>query len=416
MNDDASEETGAGARPDDVAGPPATLGPTGTVATAPEETDVRLPGQEPSVASPKALPAFAYSAPPSRRMTILKGILVFGFTAFVFLVLLPRYVDYREVVASLQALTPQQFITVTMLGFVAWVANGLVQAALLPGLGLRHSTLSWLAGQGVSNVIPGPVDLAVRYILYRQWGHAPEPSSMSIVLAGVFDQLAGLSMPIVAALVVGLEGESSRSFLLLATVGIVVVAIVTIGGFAILRSAKLAYRVGVLSEKVLHVLMRWLRRPTPTGIPERALALRLDVKDLLLSRGLLAYASDLAGRAFYGVLFVVCLRETGVADSVLSGGVILSVYAAVGLLLILPIAPGGAGTPQVLQIAGLTALAGDEWSAEISAGVFLYFVVQWVMPTLLGWVVLVLERRGKPLLGTGEHRRTPAETAEAVAG
>ncbi len=409
MTDDAGGWTGIGAQPDDVAGPPPAPGPASDAVTAPEETDLRQPGQEPSVASPKALPAFAYSAPPSRRITILKGILVFGFTAFVFLVLLPQYVDYREVVASLRALTLQQFITVTILGFVAWVACGSVQAALLPGLGLRHSTLSWLAGQGVSNVIPGPVDLAVRYILYRQWGHAPEPSSMSIMLAGVFDQVAGLSMPIVAALVLGLEGESSRSFLLLAAVGIAAVGIVVVGGFAILRSERLAHRVGVLSEKVMHVLFHMLRRPTPTGIPERTLALRLDVKDLLLSRGLLAYASDLSGRAFYGLLFVACLRETGVPDSVLSGGAILAVYAAVGIVLILPIAPGGAGTPQVLQIAGLTALAGDEWSAQISAGVFLYFVVQWAMPTLLGWIVLVLERRGKPLLSTRERRPAPVE-------
>jgi uncharacterized membrane protein YbhN (UPF0104 family) len=115
-------------------------------------------------------------------------------------VLLPRFVDYAQVLASLQALTPAQIAVVFALGFVTWVGSGAVQAALLPGLGLRHSTVSWLAGQGVANTIPGPVDLAVRYILYRQWGHPPVPSSLSIVLAGVFDQLAALSMPVVCQL------------------------------------------------------------------------------------------------------------------------------------------------------------------------------------------------------------------------
>jgi uncharacterized membrane protein YbhN (UPF0104 family) len=389
-------------------------GPDGAAPPAPaadEETDVRLPGDTPSVASPKSLPAFAYSAPPSRRMTILKGVIVVGFMLFVFGVLLPRYVDYAEVLASLQALSLQQFALVTAFAFVAWVLSSSVQAALLPGLGLRHSTISWLCGQGVSNVIPGPVDLAVRYILYRQWGHAPEPSSLSIVLAGVFDQLAGLSMPVVAILVLAAEGAGAAELKGIAVLGVAVIVAIFVVGYAVLRSERLAYRVGQLAERILGWVFRLLRRPTPKGIPERALSVRLDVKDLLLSRGLLAYAADLSGRVCYGVVFIVCLRETGVPADVLSAGAILAVYAAVGILLILPIAPGGAGTPQVLYIAGLGSIAGDEWSVEVSAGVFLFFVVQWVMPTVLGWITLVLERRGRPLLSTGEAAPRPAPAA-----
>jgi uncharacterized membrane protein YbhN (UPF0104 family) len=393
-----------GGGPDDDGrgqGSPAATGDGG------EPTDARLPGETPSVASPKSLPAFAYSAPPSRRMTILKGVIVVGFMVFVFGILLPRYVDYAEVIASLQALSLQQFAVVTGLAFIAWALSGSVQAALLPGLGLRHSTISWLCGQGVSNVIPGPVDLAVRYILYRQWGHAPEPSSLSIVLAGVFDQLAGLSMPVVAVVVLAAEGTGAAELKGLAVLGVAVILAIFGVGYAILRSERIAYRVGLLAERVVGWLFHLLRRPTPTGIPERTLAVRLDVKDLLLSRGLLAYAADLSGRVFYGVVFIVCLRETGVPADVLSAGAILAVYAAVGILLILPIAPGGAGTPQVLYIAGLGSIAGDEWSVAVSAGVFLFFVVQWVMPTLIGWVTLLLERRGRPLLSTGDRAPTP---------
>jgi hypothetical protein len=136
----------------------------------PEEAR-RIAAGDPDVADPRSLPAFTYAAPPSRRMTILKGLLVFGFMVFVFGILLPRFVDYEQVIASLKALTPARVVVVFAFGFIAWVLSGAVQAALLPGLGLYHSTISWLAGQGVSNIIPGPVDLAVRYILYRQWGY-----------------------------------------------------------------------------------------------------------------------------------------------------------------------------------------------------------------------------------------------------
>lgn len=361
----------------------------------------RIAAGDPDVASPRSLPAFTYAAPPSRRMTILKGILVLGFMVFVFGILLPRFVNYQEVLDSLRGLTPAQIVIVFALGFVAWVASGAVQAALLPGLGLRHSTISWLAGQGVSNTIPGPVDLAVRFILYRQWGYPAEPSSLSIVLAGLFDQLAALSMPVVAVILLLTEDQSSKTLFLLALVGAVAIAIIFGVGLAILRSERFALAVGRFSERCIRILFKALRRPTPTGIPARVLALRLDVKDLLLSRGGLAYVADLSGRVFYGLVFVLCLRASGVPDSVLTAGAIIGVYAAVGIALILPIAPGGAGTPQVLYIAWLGNIAGPDWNTQVSAGVFLFFIVQWVAPTILGWIVLAVVRRGRPLLSVG---------------
>jgi uncharacterized membrane protein YbhN (UPF0104 family) len=399
----ASGPTPAAAEP--ASGPtPAAAEPA---SLDPEEAR-RIAAGDPDVANPRSLPAFTYAAPPSRRMTILKGLLVLGFMVFVFGILLPRYVDYGEVLDSLRALTLAQVVVVFAFGSIAWVASGAVQAALLPGLGLRHSTISWLAGQGVANTIPGPVDLAVRFILYRQWGHAAEPSSLSIVLAGVFDQLAALSMPVVAVIVLATEDQSSRTLLLVALVGAVAIAVIFGVGLAMLRSERFALAIGRFTERCVRLVFRLLRRPTPTGIPQRVLSLRLDVKDLLLSRGGLAYAADLSGRVFYGLVFVLCLRASGVPDSVLTAGAILAVYAAVGVALILPIAPGGAGTPQVLYIAWLGSVAGPDWNAQVSAGVFLFFIVQWVAPTILGWITLAIVRRGRPLLSAGTPTPAPA--------
>ena len=137
------------------------------------------------------------------------------------------------------------------------------------------------------------------------------------------------------------------------------------------------------------------------------------MKDLLLSRGLLAYAADLSGRLFYAFVFIVALRMTGVPESAISAPEIVAVYAAVGICLILPIAPGGAGTPQVLYIAWLTAIAPD-YSTQISAGVFLYFTVQWILPTIIGWVVLAIVRRGRPLLSMAPEKPADAPAPAAA--
>lgn len=377
----------------------------------PEVQPPALDAQNPSVASPKSMPAFAYASPPSRRTTIVRTIIVVGFFIFIFGILLPHFVNYEEVWNALTSLTAAQLAVAVILGFIAWVLSSGVQAALLPGLGLVHSTESFLAGQAVSNTIPGPVDLAIRYILYRQWGHAPEPSSMSIVLAGVFDQLAALSLPLFAVVLLALSGTVNGTLVAVALLGAAVIVVIFGLGIWILRSESFTRQVARLSERILRAVFHFIRRPTPTGIPERTLAVRASVKDLLLTRGGLAYIADLSGRVFYGLVFVVCLRETGVPESAVSLAQVMAVYAAVGICLILPIAPGGAGTPQVLYIAWLSNIA-PNYSTQISAGVFLFFTVQWVMPTVLGWIVLGILRRGRPLLSMAPE---PVPAPEAVA-
>ncbi len=377
----------------------------------PEVQPPALDAQNPSVASPKSMPACAYASPPSRRTTIVRTIIVVGFFIFVFGILLPHFVNYEEVWNALTSLTAAQLAVAVILGFIAWVLSSGVQAALLPGLGLVHSTESFLAGQAVSNTIPGPVDLAIRYILYRQWGHAPEPSSMSIVLAGVFDQLAALSLPLFAVVLLALSGTVNGTLVAVALLGAAVIVVIFGLGIWILRSESFTRQVARLSERILRAVFHFIRRPTPTGIPERTLAVRASVKDLLLTRGGLAYIADLSGRVFYGLVFVVCLRETGVPESAVSLAQVMAVYAAVGICLILPIAPGGAGTPQVLYIAWLSNIA-PNYSTQISAGVFLFFTVQWVMPTVLGWIVLGILRRGRPLLSMAPE---PVPAPEAVA-
>ena len=231
--------------------------------------------QNPSVASPKSLPAFAYSSPPSRRTTVVRTIIVIGFFIFVYGILLPRFIDYQAVLDALQALTGAQLAVMLVLGLIMWVLASSVQAALLPGLGLVHSTESFLSGQAVSNTIPGPVDLAVRYILYRQWGHAPEPSSLSIVLAGVFDQLAALEHADhrrrAPRSLRGGGPARSRSSGSSAPRSSASSSSSATGACGPNRSRG---SVAELGERFLRAVFHFIRRPTPVGIAERALALR----------------------------------------------------------------------------------------------------------------------------------------------
>ncbi len=78
------------------------------------------------------------------------------------------------------------------------------------------------------------------------------------------------------------------------------------------------------------------------------------------------------------------------------------------VITIVPISPGGAGVPELLYISGLTTIAGDEWNAAITAGVFLFRAYQWFLPIPLAWILLKVARRGKSMLPTTAELRAAA--------
>jgi uncharacterized membrane protein YbhN (UPF0104 family) len=84
---------------------------------------------------------------------------------------------------------------------------------------------------------------------------------------------------------------------------------------------------------------------------------------------------------------------------------VIAVYALVGVITIIPIAPGGAGLPEILYIAGLSSIAGEQWESAITAGVFLFRLYAWFLPIPIAWILLKLARRGLPMLPTAQELR-----------
>ena len=113
------------------------------------------------------------------------------------------------------------------------------------------------------------------------------------------------------------------------------------------------------------------------------------------------------------IAFIVALRVTGVPADVVSTGAIIAVFALVEVITIIPIAPGGAGVPELLYIACLSAIAGPAYEAAITAGVFLFRLYVWFLPIPLAWILLKVVRRGRPMLPTSVELRSYAAAERA---
>ena len=75
---------------------------------------------------------------------------------------------------------------------------------------------------------------------------------------------------------------------------------------------------------------------------------------------------------------------------------------------IIPLSPGGAGVPELLFISMFSTIAGSQYEAAITGGVFLYRLYYWFVPIPLAWILLKVTRRGRSMLPTTTELKAAA--------
>src|SRR6476469_4670032 len=110
------------------------------------------------------------TARPSRRSIVMRALLLIAIVLVVFVGILPRVVDYDAVRAALSSLSTTQLAVLIVATAIAYVANAVPSRILIPALSWPHAVGADLAARAVVSTIPGPTDVATRFVLYRQWG------------------------------------------------------------------------------------------------------------------------------------------------------------------------------------------------------------------------------------------------------
>ena len=370
-------------------GPPAAAVPS----TAADDVDA-APGTDPASAA----------APPSRRAALMRSGLIVGVLVLVFLVILPRYIDYQEVAAAFQALTLGQIAVMTVLGVIAWLVSGLVFCALIPGLSIIRGPMSWLILSGIGSSVPfGPWNMGVLWVVVRGWGVANIPATSGIALYGVVNELSRLFLPLFAVALLAATGamagvSNADTAWVIAVISAIAFVVATALIVAVVRSERAADWLGRTGQRIVSWTMRRLGR---TGAPDVSASIhrfRDQLGVVIRRRGLAALGTSIASQFAWVIVLTVALRLTGVPESVLTPADVFAVYALVMVITIIPLSPGGAGVPELLFISGFTAIAGAEYQSAITAGVFLYRLYYWFLPIPLAWILMKVARRGTTML------------------
>ena len=162
-------------------------------------------------------------------------------------------------------------------------------------------------------------------------------------------------------------------------------------------------------------ILAWLGRTEHPDIVGSIHKFQASLGEIVYRRGLAASAMTTVAQIPWCIAFIVGTSHHGRAGRRRQRrrdhrG--LSRWSSI--ITIIPIAPGGAGVPELLYIAGLTTIAGPSWKAVITAGVFLFRLYDWFLPIPLAWILLKIVRRGLPMLPTTAELKSFASAGTGV--
>ncbi len=352
----------------------------------------------PAAASPGAGSGASTSQPArslDRPAMARRALLLIAVLVAVFGIVLPRLVDVEAVRAALATLTTGQLAILVGVSVVACVATAGPSRVLVSGLSWPHAVGSDLAARAVVSTVPGPTDVATRFVLYRQWSIPADVASAGIALAALFETFACFALPPIAAAALLVGGQPAPpEAIALAVVGLAALAVAAALLAAIVKSEHFARQLGGWLDSMARRAWKRLGRTPPTGIEEGVLALRERSAAILTRRGRRGFAAAVVGRLAWFIVLQVALWCVGVGPEVLSPAAVLATMGVVAIVSLVPITPGAVGVAEVAYIGILSSLAGPGTTEQLTAAVTLFRIAQWLAPIPIGWVLLVVLRRG----------------------
>ena len=302
----------------------------------------------------------------------------------IFVFVLPRIADYREVLDAIQELTWEQILL--LLGVTALNVSTYAPPfmAALPGLRFVPALTVTQASTASTYVAPagGPaVGMALAYGMLRAWGFEPGAVALAVTVTGVWNQFLQLGSPAVALALLTVSGGSNS---LLTTVAVIALAvfIAAVAGFAAgLSSARLARRVGDLAARIAGRGLKLVHRRPVHWNGETLVVFRRQTIGLLRKRWWLLTLATLAGQGTVFLVLLTTLRTLGVSAAEVSLIEAFAAWSVARLIGSLPIVPAsGLGVVELGLIGALVGFGGA--NADVVAAVLLYRVLT-IVPTLL---------------------------------
>jgi uncharacterized protein (TIRG00374 family) len=323
----------------------------------------------------------------------------------IFVGVLPQVADFSRVWAAVRSMTTLELASLGVVAAWNLTTYWFVQMASLPGLTLTQAMIVTESSTAISNTVPAgsAVGIGVSAAMLRSWGFRRSLITLSLLVAGIWNNLAKLALPVLALAILAVEGKASAPRVIAAVVGVAALVAALVLFALMLRSEEVARRIGLVSERVASVFLRLLHRPPATGWEIATTRFRSKTIGLLHTRWVALTAATVVSHLSLYLVLLVSLRHVGVSEKEVGWAEVLAVFAFVRLLSAVPLTPGGLGVVELALTAGLVSAGGDR--AGVVAGILVYRGLTYLLPipigalTYLAWRRTTLARAAPPVPG-----------------
>ncbi|HEU0103129.1 MAG TPA: YbhN family protein [Mycobacteriales bacterium] len=327
---------------------------------------------------------------PLRRLRPLVPVLLVAAVAGY---LLPQFADVRQVWGAVRGMTWLEGTSLAAAAALNLASYGALMVCTMPGLTFRQAMVVTEATTAVANTLPGGSAVAVGLsaAMYTSWGFSPARSTVSLLVSGLWNNVAKLGLPVLALALLALRGDVTRARLVAALLGVAGLLAVVAALWAVLRSESSARWVGRASAAVADRLLGLLGRPPVHGWDRATTKFRSRTVLLLHARWHVLTAVTLGSHLALFLVLLLALRHVGVSEREVAWTQALAVFSFARLLTAVPVTPGGVGVVEVALVAGLAAAGGPD--AQVVAAVLVFRALTYVLPIPLGLLAQLYWRR-----------------------
>jgi uncharacterized membrane protein YbhN (UPF0104 family) len=344
---------------------------------------------------------------------LLRPVLVVTVLVFVFVWLLPQFIDYDEVWDALGQLDGWEVAVLFALGLAGIPTEALIYRAFLPGLGLRRGSEAYLSSNFAGQLLPPPSASVVQYGYFRAGGYASDASGLAALGSFVFPTIGRFLLPLVALVLLILTGEVTGSVWLVGGLSVVVSGAAGVAAYFFLRRERSARRLGARLQRPLSwTLVRLEREPIEDGAG-RAAEIRTRALAILREDWALGSIGVAANLVLTYLILLAALRFVGVTAAELPAAEAFAAFAiAFWAGAVFPITGSGLGVVDAVLIAMLIEL-GTASDDALLAAALLWRVFISVLTLPLGAITLGRFRKANPEVPPASAS-TAAETSSRV--
>jgi uncharacterized membrane protein YbhN (UPF0104 family) len=343
-------------------------------------------------------PALIAPAPSTRRKwlrPVLSATVSLALVVGIFWYFIPQFTSISDVWAEIRSMTWLEVTTLALAALWNLATYLFVMVGTAPGLKYRQAFVATESSTAVSNTLPGggAIGIGLIYAMFGSWGFSRSRASVSLVVAGVWNNFAKLGLPVLALSLLALQGTPTTGRIIAAAIGLSALVAAVMALTALLRSESSARKVGLFTAAVANRLLRVAGRPPVHGWELATVKFRGRTQALVKARWLWITVATLVSHLSLFFVLLLALRHIGVSNADVTWIEALAVFSFARLITAIPITPGGLGVVEVALITGLSAAGGAR--SEVTAAVLLFRALTYVVPIPLGLATFLFYKRNR---------------------